>query len=258
MAVSPRGSEGSAKKTTKEIREWAIGEGREVSSRGRISAEIERAFHDAQAKKVPAKTVSVTKTAATTTAGKKIVAKKAPVTRAAASAAPVTKAAAKKAAAEKTAVKQPVATKAPVKRAVVSRAPAKKLSREIREWAIGVGHEVSSRGRISAEIEQAFHDAQAKKIQAKTAPVTKTAATKTAGKKTVATKVAAEKTAVKKKGAAKVPVKRAAVRKSPAKKSPKEIREWAIGVGHEVSSRGRIPAELERAFHDAQVEMPVA
>ena len=268
MAVSPRGSEGSAKKTTKEIREWAIGEGREVSSRGRISAEIERAFHDAQAKKVPAKTVSVKKTAVTTTAGKKIVAKKAPVTRAAASAAPVTKAAATKkaatkkaatkAAAEKTAVKQPVATKVPVKRAVVSRAPAKKLSREIREWAIGVGHEVSSRGRISAEIEQAFHDAQAKKIQAKTAPVTKTAATKTAGKKTVATKVAAEKTAVKKKVAAKVPVKRAAVRKSPAKKSPKEIREWAIGVGHEVSSRGRIPAELERAFHDAQVEMPVA
>ncbi|EHI45127.1 hypothetical protein OPAG_05161 [Rhodococcus opacus PD630] len=345
MAVSPRGSEGSAKKTTKEIREWAIGEGREVSSRGRISAEIEQAFHDAQAKKVPAKTVSVKKTAVTTTAGKKIVAKKAPVTRAAASAAPVTKAAAKKtaatkAAAEKTAVKQPVAAKVPVKRAVVSRAPAKKLSREIREWAIGVGHEVSSRGRISAEIEQAFHDAQAKKIQAKTAPVRKTAATKaaaeknavkqpvaakvpvkravvsrapakkssreirewaigvghevssrgrisaeieqafhdaqakkiqaktalvtkTAAKKTVPNKavaknVAAEKTAVKKKVAAKVPVKRAAVRKAPAKKSPKEIREWAIGVGHEVSSRGRIPAELERAFHDAQVEMPVA
>lgn len=63
---------------------------------------------------------------------------------------------------------------------------------------------------------------------------------------------------MKKKVAAKVPVKRAAVRKAPAKKSPKEIREWAIGVGHEVSSRGRIPAELERAFHDAQVEMPVA
>ena len=155
-------------------------------------------------------------------------------------------------------MKQPVATKVPVKRAVVSRAPAKKSSREIREWAIGVGHEVSSRGRISAEIEQAFHDAQAKKIQAKTAPVTKTASKKTVPNKAVAKNVAAEKTAVKKKVAAKVPVKRAAVRKAPAKKSPKEIREWAIGVGHEVSSRGRIPAELERAFHDAQVEMPVA
>ncbi|MDV7088351.1 Lsr2 family DNA-binding protein, partial [Rhodococcus opacus] len=159
MAVSPRGSEGSGKKTIKEIREWAIGEGREVSSRGRISAEIEQAFHDAQAKKVQAKTAQVKKTAATTTAGKKIVAKRAPVTRAAASTAPVTKAAATKkaatkAAAEKGAVKQPVAPKVPVKSAVVSKAPAKKLSREIREWAIGEGREVSSRGRISAEIEQ--------------------------------------------------------------------------------------------------------
>ncbi|MFW2244129.1 hypothetical protein ACNUP4_38880, partial [Rhodococcus opacus] len=43
-------NKGPAKTTTKEIREWAIGEGREVSPRGRISAEIERAFHDAQAK----------------------------------------------------------------------------------------------------------------------------------------------------------------------------------------------------------------
>ncbi|MDV7088353.1 Lsr2 family DNA-binding protein, partial [Rhodococcus opacus] len=127
------------------------------------------------------------------------------------------------------------------------------LSREIREWAIGVGHEVSSRGRIPAEIQQAFDDAQAKRVPAGTAPVAKTAA-----KKTVAKNAAAEKTAVKKKIAAKVPVKRAAVSKAPAKKSPKEIREWAIGVGHEVSSRGRIPAELERAFRDAQVEIPVA
>ena len=46
MAVSPRSSEGSAKRTTKEIRQWAIGEGREVSPRGRISAAIVRAFHD--------------------------------------------------------------------------------------------------------------------------------------------------------------------------------------------------------------------
>ena len=54
MAVSPRISEGSAKGTTKEIREWAIGEGREVSPRGRISAEIEQAFRDAQATKAQA------------------------------------------------------------------------------------------------------------------------------------------------------------------------------------------------------------
>ncbi|MEU2005746.1 histone-like nucleoid-structuring protein Lsr2 [Rhodococcus sp. NPDC019627] len=39
-----------AKATTKEIREWAIGEGRKVSFRGRISALIVRAFQDAAAK----------------------------------------------------------------------------------------------------------------------------------------------------------------------------------------------------------------
>ncbi|WP_373413805.1 histone-like nucleoid-structuring protein Lsr2 [Rhodococcus sp. NCIMB 12038] len=39
-----------AKATTKEIREWAIGEGRKVSFRGRISAAIVRAFHGAAAK----------------------------------------------------------------------------------------------------------------------------------------------------------------------------------------------------------------
>nr|EJI93844.1 hypothetical protein JVH1_8805 [Rhodococcus sp. JVH1] len=46
--------------------------------------------------------------------------------------------------------------------------------------------------------------------------------------------------------------------KAPAKTSSREIREWAIGAGHEVSSRGRISAELERAFHVAQAEMSVA
>ena len=55
-----------------------------------------------------------------------------------------------------------------------------------------------------------------------------------------------------------VPVKRAVVSMAPAKKSSREIREWAIGAGHEVSSRGRISVEIERAFHDAQLEMPVA
>ncbi|MDI9973679.1 histone-like nucleoid-structuring protein Lsr2, partial [Rhodococcus sp. IEGM 1307] len=133
MTVSPKGSKGSAKVTTKEIREWAIGEGREVSLRGRISAEVEQAFHDAQTKKVSTKT------------------------------APVKKTAAKKTAATKTAATKTAAPKAAVKSAV-SKDPAKKSSREIREWAIGEGREVSLRGRIPAEVEQAFHDAQTKKV----------------------------------------------------------------------------------------------
>ncbi|EKT77466.1 hypothetical protein WSS_A37517, partial [Rhodococcus opacus M213] len=59
MAVSPKGSDGSAKNTTKQIRKWAVGEGLEVSSRGRISAEIEQAFYAAHAKKAQAETASV-------------------------------------------------------------------------------------------------------------------------------------------------------------------------------------------------------
>nr|WP_271213600.1 Lsr2 family protein [Rhodococcus wratislaviensis]GLK40779.1 Lsr2 family protein [Rhodococcus wratislaviensis] len=31
----------------------------------------------------------------------------------------------------------------------------------------------------------------------------------------------------------------------------KKIRAWALEQGHELSSRGRIPAEIEQAFHDA-------
>ena len=65
----------------------------------------------------------------------------------------------------------------------MSKAPAKNSSREIREWAIGEGREVSLRGRIPAEVEQAFHDAQTKKVSTKTAPVKKTAAKKTAGRR---------------------------------------------------------------------------
>jgi hypothetical protein len=123
---------------------------------------------------------------------------------------------------------------------------------------------VSSRGRIPAEIEQAFHDAQAKKVPAKTAPAKKTAAKKIAAKKAAAAaapvkKVAASMNSAEKKiVAAKAPAKRDWVSKAPAKKSSREIREWAIGAGHEVSSRGRISVEIERAFHDAQAEMPVA
>ncbi|SEB35834.1 Lsr2 protein [Rhodococcus jostii] len=374
MAVSPRGSERSAKKTTKEIREWAIGEGLEVSSRGRISAEIEQAFHDAQAQKSQVKPAPVKKTAAkkivaeTAAAkkrpAKKVIEEKAPAKRAAASKAPakkttreirgwaigeglevssrgripaeieqafddaqtqkiqatvpVKKTAAKKVAAKKTAAKKTaaaapvkrtaaskapadkrtvatkaavkkVAVKKPVKRAVVRKAPAKTTNKEIRDWASADGREVSSRGRIPAEVEQAFHDAQAKKVRTRTAPVRKTAAKKIAAKKTaaaaapvkrvaaskapadkevVATKKAATKTAATKKAgkktveakatSEKAAAKKTVAAKAPAKKSPREIREWAIGAGHEVSSRGRISVEIERAFHDAQAAMPVA
>jgi hypothetical protein len=31
----------------------------------------------------------------------------------------------------------------------------------------------------------------------------------------------------------------------------KKVRAWAIEQGHQLSSRGRIPAEIEQAFHDA-------
>ena len=31
----------------------------------------------------------------------------------------------------------------------------------------------------------------------------------------------------------------------------KKIREWAIEQGYELASRGRIPTEIEQAFHDA-------
>ncbi|RYF55225.1 MAG: histone H1, partial [Comamonadaceae bacterium] len=48
-------------------------------------------------------------------------------------------------------------------RGVESRAPIKTTNREIRAWAIADGREVSSRGRISVEIERAFLDAQAER-----------------------------------------------------------------------------------------------
>ncbi|MDF3309627.1 Lsr2 family protein [Rhodococcus sp. T2V] len=235
MAVSPRGSAGSAKTTTKEIRQWAIGAGLEVSSRGRISAEIEQAFHDAQAKTAPTEPKKVKKTAAK-------------------------KAIAETTTAKKRVVKKVVGEKASTNRAAASKAPTKKTTREIREWAIGEGHVVSSRGRISAEIEEAFYDAQATTVQANPKPVKKTAGKKAAAKKTSATAPVkrstastgpVEKAAIQKKAAA-AAVASASVSTAPAKKTTREIREWAIGEGHVVSSRGRIPAELERAFHDAQ------
>jgi len=268
MVVSPRGSDGSAKKTTREIREWAIGKGLEVSLRGRISAEIEQAFHDAQPKKTQAKATPVRKTAATKNAATKTAVRKT---------------------VKKTVVKKPVTAKPSAEKqvaATASKVPAKTSSREIREWAIEEGLEVSLRGRISAEIEQAFHDAHAKEAQAKPAPVKKMAAEKTAAKnaaaapvKRVATsnapaekkdtkKAAAQKTPVRKESATetaatktpaeKTSVKSASASKASAKRTSREIREWAIGEGLEVSSRGRIPAEIERAFHDAHADMPVA
>ncbi|WP_349307423.1 histone-like nucleoid-structuring protein Lsr2 [Rhodococcus sp. IEGM 1307] len=53
-------------------------------------------------------------------------------------------------------------------------------------------------------------------------------------------------------------MKSASASKASATRTSREIREWAIGEGLEVSSRGRIPAEIERAFHDAHADMPVA
>ncbi|MFW2243392.1 Lsr2 family DNA-binding protein [Rhodococcus opacus] len=52
--------------------------------------------------------------------------------------------------------------KAPVAGAAAGTAPAKAKTKEIREWAIGEGRKVSLRGRISAAIVRAFHDAAAK------------------------------------------------------------------------------------------------
>ncbi|MFE5708591.1 histone-like nucleoid-structuring protein Lsr2 [Rhodococcus koreensis] len=145
-------STASAKSTTKDIREWAIGEGREVSPRGRISAEIVQAFHDAaaakaQEKAVPAKKMATKKAPAKKTAVEKVVEKEAP---------------AKKTAVETTAAGKVVEKEAPVKGAAAGTTPAKKTAKEIREWAIGEGREVSFRGRISAAIVRAFHDAAAK------------------------------------------------------------------------------------------------
>jgi hypothetical protein len=139
-------------------------------------------------------------------------------------------------------VEKIVATKVPA----VSKSPAKTTTKEIREWAIGEGREVSPRGRISAEIEQAFHDAQATKAQAKAAPVKKTAMKKAPAKKTPVEKVV-EKEA---------PVEGAAAGTAPAKKTAKEIREWAIKEGRQVSLRGRMSAAIVRAFHDAAAKLP--
>ena len=119
MAVSPRGSEGSATNTTKQIREWAVGEGLEVSSRGRISAEIEQAFHAAQAKNARAKPAPGRKTAVKKTAVKKTAAEKPAAT---------------KSAVKKTVVKKQITAKAPATGAAASTVPAKKSSGEIREW----------------------------------------------------------------------------------------------------------------------------
>ena len=223
MAQSPNGSKGSAK-TTREIREWAIGAGLDVSPRGRIPAEIVEAFEDAQAKKVQATTASAKKVQA-----KKVQAKNSATVKAA-----VTKAAVNKVAAKK--------------------APAAKTTRDIREWAIGAGLDVSARGRIPAEIVEAFEGTQAKKGQPKKVQATRGPAKKVAAGKPAAEKIAAQKSVVKTSAVKKVDTEKPVVRKAPAAKTTKDIREWAIGAGLDVSSRGRISAEVERAFHDAQVQ----
>ncbi|QYB04809.1 Lsr2 family protein [Rhodococcus sp. USK10] len=227
-----------AARTTKEIREWAIGAGHDVSSRGRISAEIVEAFEGAQAKKRQPKKGQATR---------------GPAKKAAAGKQPAEKVAARKSVVKTSAVKKPAATKA----------PAAATTNEIREWAIGAGLGVSSRGRISAEIVKAFDDAQKKKVKAKTARAKKVAAGKPAVKKAAAEKTTPEKTApekpaARKPAARKAPSNRAAVRKAPAKRTTKDIREWAIGEGLDVSSRGRISAEIVDAFHVAQAKEPAA
>ncbi|MFC0451434.1 Lsr2 family DNA-binding protein, partial [Rhodococcus jostii] len=101
-----------------------------------------------------------------------------------------------------------MATKAPAKSAAaVSKAPAKATTKEIREWAIGEGREVSPRGRVSAEIEQAFLDAQAETAPARKVAAKSSAAEKTAAEKTVAEKTVAEKTAAKTTAAEKIATK---------------------------------------------------
>ncbi|MDV7356103.1 histone-like nucleoid-structuring protein Lsr2, partial [Rhodococcus oxybenzonivorans] len=126
------------------------------------------------------------------------------------------------------------------------------------------GLDVSSRGRISAEIERAFHDAAAKKVQVKAAPARKPAARKAPSRTTAAKTKGLRTTAVKKSPAKTTPTKMtvakttATGKAAPAKNMIKEIREWAIGEGRNVSSRGRISAEIKQAFHDAQAQVPVA
>ncbi|MGV9865646.1 Lsr2 family DNA-binding protein [Rhodococcus koreensis] len=249
----PAAKKAPAAKTTKEIREWAIGAGLDVSSRGRISAEIVEAFEGAQAKKVQAKKVQPKKVQATTVPAKKVAAGKQ---------------AAEKAAAQKSVVKTAAVKKVDTEKPVVRKAPAAKTTKEIREWAIGAGLDVSSRGRISAEVERAFHDAQVPKVQAKTVrakkvaagkpAVTKVAEKKVAEKKVAEKKAAAKKTATRKTATRKAPSNRAAVSKAPAKRTTKEIREWAIGEGLDISARGRISAEIVDAFHLAQAKAPAA
>ncbi|NHE67789.1 hypothetical protein G9U53_26135 [Rhodococcus sp. D-46] len=73
MAALPRGSSSSAKATAKEIREWAVDEGYEVSSRGRIPAGIEQSFYEAQMKKAAAKNAPAKKATAKKATAKKAI-----------------------------------------------------------------------------------------------------------------------------------------------------------------------------------------
>jgi hypothetical protein len=278
MAVSPKSSEVLTKTATKEIREWAVAEGREISSRVRISADIKQAFYDAQAKNEKPKKIQEKPARTKNVAAKKTGARKAAPKKAAVKSAPAVTATVQKITATKPVADRTAATRGPSKSAATSKASAKKTTKDIREWALGEGLAVSARGRISAEIVQAFHDAHAVKVQANAAPVKKTAAKKTAAKKTVAKSApvtmttavkkapakktpvtkAAAKPAAEKTAATRAPSKRAAAAKAPVRKSTKEIREWALGEGRVVSSRGRISAEIEQAFYDAQAKVSAA
>ena len=87
-------------------------------------------------------------------------------------------------------------------------------------------------------------------------PAKKTAARKTAAKKTAA-KAPARKTAAKK-TAAKAPARKTAAKKAPAKRTGKggpsasDVRAWAATrPGLSISARGRISADITKAYLDA-------
>ncbi|MFD9668545.1 histone-like nucleoid-structuring protein Lsr2 [Rhodococcus sp. NPDC059968] len=94
-------------------------------------------------------------------------------------------------------------------------------------------------------------------VLAKTTAGETTVAGKTAGEMTAGAKTAGEMTAAEKVVEKEAPVKGAVAGTAPAKTTAKDIREWAIGEGREVSFRGRISAAIVRAFHDAAAKLPV-
>ncbi|MGH3803425.1 MAG: Lsr2 family DNA-binding protein, partial [Pseudonocardiaceae bacterium] len=100
--------------------------------------------------------------------------------------------------------------------------------------------------------------AQVKDVVAGKPAVKKVAAEKKTARKAPSNRAAVSKAPANRAAVSKAPAKRTAVSKAPAKRTTKAIREWAIGEGLDVSSRGRISAEIVDAFHLAQAKMPAA